>query len=133
MDLILCRNVLIYFDQDTIRAVACRLFDALAPGGWLFTASSDPPLFGDAPFESVVTPGGVFYRRRPRAAQPAAGWAPALSVVPQVSASDPTDLQPRVPEAAASRPRPDRVATSRSARRGPRRGAGCRPRGQGAR
>src|SRR5262249_52574796 len=45
------------------RSVARRLFDALAPGGWLITASSDPPLGGEAPFESVVTTDGVFYRR----------------------------------------------------------------------
>jgi chemotaxis protein methyltransferase CheR len=64
MDLILCRNVLIYFDRDTIRRVARRLFDALAPGGWLITASSDPPLGEDAPFETVIANQGVFYRRR---------------------------------------------------------------------
>ena len=63
MDLILCRNVLIYFDKKTVRAVAARLHASLAEGGWLLTASSDPPLSDDAPFESVVTEQGVFYRR----------------------------------------------------------------------
>jgi chemotaxis protein methyltransferase CheR len=65
MDLILCRNVLIYVDRDTIRGVARRLYETLAPGGWLFTASSDPPLTCEAPFEAVTTPAGVFYRRLP--------------------------------------------------------------------
>jgi chemotaxis protein methyltransferase CheR len=63
MDLILCRNVMIYFDAVTVRGVARRLFEALAPGGWLITAASDPPLGGEAPFEVVVTDVGVFYRR----------------------------------------------------------------------
>jgi chemotaxis protein methyltransferase CheR len=63
MDLILCRNVLIYFDPRTIQGVARRLFAALAPGGWLLTASSDPPVGGEASFETVVTSAGVFYRR----------------------------------------------------------------------
>jgi chemotaxis protein methyltransferase CheR len=63
LDLILCRNVLIYFNRETVRKVARRLFDALAPGGWLITASSDPPLNGEAPYETVVTEWGVFYRR----------------------------------------------------------------------
>jgi chemotaxis protein methyltransferase CheR len=63
MDLILCRNVLIYFDRETVARTARRLFDTLAPGGWLIAASSDPPLAGDAPYDSVVTPDGVFYRR----------------------------------------------------------------------
>jgi chemotaxis protein methyltransferase CheR len=63
MDLILCRNVLIYFERETVRDVARRLFESLAPGGWLLTAASDPPLSAEAPFEVVVTDVGVFYRR----------------------------------------------------------------------
>ncbi len=63
MDLILCRNVLIYLDGQTVRRVAGRLFEALAPDGWLLTASSDPPLQDLAPFATVVSDAGVFYRR----------------------------------------------------------------------
>jgi chemotaxis protein methyltransferase CheR len=63
LDLILCRNVLIYFDAETVRRVAARLRAALVPGGWLLTASSDPPLAELAPFAAVVTPHGVVYRR----------------------------------------------------------------------
>jgi len=63
LDLILCRNVLIYFDADTIRRVANRLFESLADGGWLITASGDPPLSDHAPFETVVTDHGIFCRR----------------------------------------------------------------------
>ena len=63
MDLILCRNVLIYLDPETVRKAASRLFESLAPGGWLFTASADPPLRVDLPMEAVVTGAGVFYRR----------------------------------------------------------------------
>ena len=62
MDLILCRNVLIYFDPTTVRTVARRLYESLAEGGWLITASTDPPLAGEAPFEVVATDHGVFYR-----------------------------------------------------------------------
>ena len=62
MDLILCRNVLIYFDHKTVRTVARRLYESLAEGGWLITASTDPPLAGEAPFEIVATDHGVFYR-----------------------------------------------------------------------
>ncbi|CAN5608609.1 hypothetical protein BH23PLA1_BH23PLA1_31330 [soil metagenome] len=76
MDLILCRNVLIYLDREAIRLVAVRLFESLAEGGWLITASSDPPLVGEAPFEAVVTDKGLFYRRgtaTPAAKSPVAG------------------------------------------------------------
>lgn len=66
MDLILCRNVLIYFDRPTIESVARRLFDSLAPGGWLVTASTDPPLADLAPYEIVNTSAGMAYRRPAR-------------------------------------------------------------------
>lgn len=62
-DLIFCRNVLIYFDAATVAAVARRLFAALAPGGWLVTASSDPPIADAAPFETVVAPSAIAFRR----------------------------------------------------------------------
>ena len=62
-DVILCRNVLIYFDPDTIVQVARRLFDSLRVGGWLVTGPSDPPLWSHAPYETVTTSAGVFYRR----------------------------------------------------------------------
>ena len=73
MDLIFCRNVLIYLDRETVGAVARRLHDSLAPGGWLIAASSDPPLLEHAPFEPVATDRGLFYRRggRGRPAPPA--------------------------------------------------------------
>jgi chemotaxis protein methyltransferase CheR len=67
-DLILCRNVLIYFDHGTVARVARGLFAALAEGGWLITGPSDPPLWDHAPFETRVTEAGVLYRRSPEAA-----------------------------------------------------------------
>jgi chemotaxis protein methyltransferase CheR len=62
-DLVLCRNVLIYFEMDTVRAIARWLFQALNPGGWLVTAPADPPLWEHAPFEMQPTAGGIFYRK----------------------------------------------------------------------
>lgn len=63
LDVIFCRNVLIYFNRATIEAVARRLHDALAPGGYLFTGPSDPPLGDLAPLQPVLTGWGVMYRR----------------------------------------------------------------------
>jgi chemotaxis protein methyltransferase CheR len=40
-DLILCRNVLIYFSPDGAAAIAAQLGRALAPGGWLFIGASE--------------------------------------------------------------------------------------------
>ncbi|QEF98620.1 Chemotaxis protein methyltransferase Cher2 [Stieleria maiorica] len=64
MDLILCRNVLIYFGSETVGEISRRLYQCLAPGGWLITASGDPQLAGHAEFEVVSSDLGVFYRRR---------------------------------------------------------------------
>ena len=65
-DIILCRNVMIYLDRDTVRGLARRLFESLADGGWLITGPSDPPLGELAPYETMLTDAGVFYRRPER-------------------------------------------------------------------
>lgn len=41
MDLIFCRNVLIYFDKQTQRKVLAQLVDCLASGGYLFLGHSE--------------------------------------------------------------------------------------------
>jgi chemotaxis protein methyltransferase CheR len=76
MDLILCRNVLVYFDHATAGRIAARLFECLAEGGVLLTAGADPRLGEYAPFEVEVTRAGLVYRRPGRAS---AGAAPARS------------------------------------------------------
>jgi chemotaxis protein methyltransferase CheR len=63
MDVIFCRNVLIYFNRPTIEAVARRLHASLTEGGYLIPGPSDPPLHEHAPFESILTDWGVVYRR----------------------------------------------------------------------
>ena len=63
-DIIFCRNVLIYFDQQTIARVAERLYETLGDGGWLVTGASDPLLHKYAPFQTVVTNMGAVYRKR---------------------------------------------------------------------
>lgn len=97
MDLILCRNVLIYFATEAVEAIAGRLHGALAPGGWLVTGPSDPPLWSHAPFETVVTAGGVLYRRGlggtapgPAAPIPPPPPPPFVGLPP----ADPTVLEP---------------------------------------
>ena len=62
-ELVLCRNVLIYFTPEAARAVVEGLRDSLAPGGWLVLGVSDP-LADDVPgLETVVTEHGLAYRR----------------------------------------------------------------------
>lgn len=67
IDLLMCRNVLIYLDDSSIRIIASRFYDCLADGGWLITGPSDPPLWNLAPFTAEIVDGAVLYRKiRPR-------------------------------------------------------------------
>ncbi len=71
-DLIFCRNVLIYLEADVIKRVAHKLHDALAIGGWLFTASSDPPLAHIGDLERVVDDVIAYQRVEKSTPRPAA-------------------------------------------------------------
>jgi len=78
IDLILCRNVLIYFDAETVQRVARQLFESLRQGGWLITGPSDPPLWDFAPYRTIVTAAGVFYQRSEKAETVHKPVAPAV-------------------------------------------------------
>ncbi|HEY5350158.1 MAG TPA: CheR family methyltransferase [Candidatus Lustribacter sp.] len=62
-DLIVCRNVLLYFDRNTVERATHLLADALAPGGWLLMSPTDPPVSKELGLESVLTPAGIVFRR----------------------------------------------------------------------
>ena len=62
-DVIFCRNVLIYFRPDAVRRVYEGLAAALAPGGVLFVASTDPQPEPGCGLD-VVDCGGARYFRR---------------------------------------------------------------------
>lgn len=64
LDLVLCRNVLIYFNRASAHQVVQRLQACLAPGGWLITGPSDPLVPAAQGCETVVTKAGVLYRRK---------------------------------------------------------------------
>ncbi len=91
LDVIFCRNVLIYFNRPTIEAVAQRLFASLAEGGYLLMGPSDPPLSGLAPLETLVTDWGLAYRR------PDAGAAPSVTNRVTPAPTPPLVAPPSVP------------------------------------
>lgn len=76
-DLIVCRNVLIYFDAPAIALAARRFVDQLAEGGWLILGPSDPPLPDSLGCEVVVTDAGIAYHRSTRARPAPAAWTPS--------------------------------------------------------
>lgn len=78
LDLILCRNVLIYFDNEKAALVGERLSRCLAPGGWLIPGPSEPLLTAADRLQVVTAPGVFVYRTasamdsvRPATAAPA--------------------------------------------------------------
>lgn len=88
MDVILCRNVLIYMTREVQRAMGLRLARCLALGGWLAVSpveAAQRETF--EPLAAVSLPGGVLFRNVPQ------GQAPAESVVPT---DRPAELAPIV-------------------------------------
>jgi chemotaxis protein methyltransferase CheR len=63
-DLIVCRNVLIYFGAESIERVSELFRRYLVPGGWYVGGHVEPMVFRDG-FEAVTFPGAVVYRKRP--------------------------------------------------------------------
>ena len=63
MDVIFCRNVLIYFDRDTIARVAKNLIESIADDGWILLGATDPPLSDYVRCEVIQTPDGLAYRK----------------------------------------------------------------------
>ncbi len=103
LDLILCRNVLIYFDRQVIAGVARRLLDSLADDGWLFLGASDPSLTEYVECEVVVTGAGLAYRRASAAREKAGSGfeadAPVSAIASVVTQGIYTTLQEGVPDA----------------------------------
>ncbi len=91
-DLILCRNVLIYFESEARAQVLGRLIDSLRPGGFLFVGYAESLRDVDA-LEVVRTADGVLFRK-PR--------TPARERVAPVARSRPA---PRAPAPTPSRQR----------------------------
>lgn len=100
MDVIFCRNVLLYFSQTALEQTAQRLASALGPEGWLLVGPADPMLNGPG-LALDTTPGFPAYRSAPDAgavALPARRAAPArrtASTPPLAPARPPSRRQRR--------------------------------------
>lgn len=114
MHLILCRNVLIYFDAETVARVARRLIDSLTDDGWLLLGASDPPLGDLVPCDVVVTGAGLAYRRPGRGAiQPSAAAVVAPTLVLPPLPEFPVLQQPPPPPVPPPRAVPEPLLAAR--------------------
>jgi chemotaxis protein methyltransferase CheR len=71
MDIILCRNVLMYFTQEAAKAVVNRLQTALAIGGWLVVAPAEALAERFRPLTPVNFPQTIFFGKRHGPRKPA--------------------------------------------------------------
>lgn len=77
MDVIFCRNVLMYFTAVQTRTVIGHLHHALVDGGWLAVSPSEASQALFPQFATVNFPGAIFYRKGDTAPAPQQRWAPA--------------------------------------------------------
>ncbi len=63
MDIVYCRNVLMYFTQQRFRQIGFALYNSLVYGGYLVVSSSELSVNNFPEFEPVNIPGFVLYRK----------------------------------------------------------------------
>lgn len=71
-DLIVCRNVMIYFSAELKARLIRRFREALANGGWLVVGAVEHDLENFKTFRTVAAPGATLYQRVDERKQPAA-------------------------------------------------------------
>jgi chemotaxis protein methyltransferase CheR len=100
-DLILCRNVLIYFDRERVDRVVASLQDALWPGGRLLLGAADR-LSGQRRQRTVPRPSGMPDRRRlAKPSHPPKPGRPPSSAFP--ASPPPSSLSPGAASEAEAR------------------------------
>jgi chemotaxis protein methyltransferase CheR len=128
-DIILCRNVMIYFGPDLMRHLLRRFVDCLAPGGWLIVGHAEP-YFEIANFLAPTKVAGTtVYRKLDGAAHEAGRWSieqgpidlgPGEPVTMDLEAGEPDLLPPLPPAAPLEDTRPVRPLAARPPAAAPR-------------
>jgi chemotaxis protein methyltransferase CheR len=125
MDIILCRNVLMYFAPNRVKQVVENFHHALVTGGWLVVSPCEASHTLHAGLEIVTLHDALFYHKnckRPAAAvalPPAAAGHTPVAVSPPAAVPGPAPRHFSVPQPASPLPSPERAqkdATSRRSR-----------------
>jgi chemotaxis protein methyltransferase CheR len=106
-DLILCRNVMIYFSREVNRRLIGQFHQALGDGGWLVLGASESNMDGLKLFRAVNAPGTRLFQKttlpmslaKPTSEAPASRLASLPALVAPLLA-----LAPAAPSAAAQAP-----------------------------
>jgi chemotaxis protein methyltransferase CheR len=62
-DLIVCRNVMIYFGPDLTQRMIHQFHNSLVPGGWLIVGPAEPNMTCFTSFRAVNAPGVTLYQK----------------------------------------------------------------------
>ena len=116
MDIVFCRNVLMYFSPARVKEVAGKLRRTLVDGGWLFVSPAEMSAADFPDFTPVELPGALAYRRSasspvPAPAAPAPGRDIPVSATSRAPRSDPA------PAPFSARPAPVSETPAQAARR----------------
>ncbi|WP_242347089.1 CheR family methyltransferase [Anaeromyxobacter terrae] len=121
-DLVVCRNVLIYFDPETARAITARLLEAVAPGAFLLLGPVEVPLAEKLAVERIEVGGTTLFRRlapgetkaeRPAPAKARSRGARTAATATPTATPTPTPTPAATP-AATPTPTPTSTSTSTS-------------------
>jgi len=89
VDIVICRNVFLYFSPEKLNSTLDRLVRSLAPGGWLIVSPVEVPCIKHPRLSAVTMPGVTLFckadkehksvrpaleRAMPARARPAAAW-----------------------------------------------------------
>jgi chemotaxis protein methyltransferase CheR len=92
-DLILCRNVMIYFSAEVTRRLIGQFHASLADKGWLLVGATEHNADNFSAFRTVQAPGATVYQRVDLAAQPVPALPPPERPHPALPASPPLDIE----------------------------------------
>ena len=110
MDVIFCRNVLMYFSPEAARRVIQGLHCCLVEGGWLAVSATELSQRTFSQFTPVQMAGTTIYRKQSRAAKARAPAEPfsafTLPPTPLASAGEPIKPLSAAKQTAASSPPP---------------------------
>ena len=104
MDIVFCRNVLMYFTPDMAKEVVGKLHRSLVDNGWLIVGPVDYSKELFAPFQPVNFAEGTCYRKASPAPRELSEAAPAalpspVAVSPEPGNRSPGESQERLPAA----------------------------------
>lgn len=103
MDIVFCRNVLMYFTQDRIRQIGEKLFQSLVREGWLMVSASELSMHLFPDFASVNFPDAIVYQKTDKRIQDETALQPVsfsfqLPPQPLLSRPPPQSVFPAVVE-----------------------------------